>query len=166
MSSWIRFSSVDAERLFSADQEAGASHWTLNQWAEELSHQDSFVWGDCDSMDKDVSAYLAVRVVAGECWLMNIAVRPHLRRQGRAALLMSHLLEFAASRSLAVFLEVRSTNQGAISLYEQSGFQRLSVRPGYYAGKNGDPKVDALVMRWQPTAAQGTAAAKTQLPDT
>jgi hypothetical protein len=42
-------------------------------------------------------------------------------------------------------LEVRADNAGAIALYERFGFERISVRRGYYPGG-----VDAWVMRLRP----------------
>ena len=36
-----------------------------------------------------------------------------------------------------VFLEVRSYNAAAISLYEKTGFTKISVRKGYYGDCDG-----------------------------
>jgi ribosomal-protein-alanine N-acetyltransferase len=41
-----------------------------------------------------------------------------------------------------VFLEVRSNNDAAISLYESRGFDRQALRADYYG-----PGLDAVVMR-------------------
>ena len=46
----------------------------------------------------------------------------------------------AAAGARKVFLEVRSDNIAAVSLYERFGFEVLRVRSGYYNGK------DATVM--------------------
>jgi ribosomal-protein-alanine N-acetyltransferase len=36
-----------------------------------------------------------------------------------------------------MFLEVRSSNVSAITLYESIGFNEMGVRPGYYPAHNG-----------------------------
>jgi ribosomal-protein-alanine N-acetyltransferase len=42
-------------------------------------------------------------------------------------------------------LEVRTSNEAAISLYRRFGFAPAGVRPGYYTDADGT-KTDALVM--------------------
>ena len=57
--------------------------------------------------------------------------------------LLDHLLEYARShKARFVRLEVRSSNEAAIGLYERSGFKRVGVRPEYYE-RSGE---DAVVM--------------------
>ena len=43
------------------------------------------------------------------------------------------------------FLEVRPSNRGAMALYEQSGFDRIGLRRGYYQAHGG--REDAIVYR-------------------
>ena len=43
----------------------------------------------------------------------------------------------------SMILEVRPTNDPAVALYKNTGFQTIGVRKGYYA----DTREDALVMR-------------------
>jgi ribosomal-protein-alanine N-acetyltransferase len=45
-----------------------------------------------------------------------------------------------------IFLEVRVSNEFAISFYEKYGFKRDAIRYNYY---NGNPKEDALLMSKQ-----------------
>lgn len=42
-----------------------------------------------------------------------------------------------------LLLEVRASNQAAVSLYQQAGFQQAGRRPNYYS----DPVEDAALMR-------------------
>jgi len=53
------------------------------------------------------------------------------------------VLEEARNRKAnAAFLEVRSTNHAAQTLYEKCGFRAIARRPNYYS----DPREDAVVM--------------------
>ena len=89
-----------------------------------------------------LAAFLVARpLVAGECEILNLAVAPEIRRQGLAtALLEAFLRGFKG----AVFLEVRSSNAGALAFYKAFGFQELAVRQGYYSS----PPEAAIVMKF------------------
>ena len=83
----------------------------------------------------------------------NIAIEPAQRRQGIATALLEHLFEQADQPGEQYTLEVRTSNEPAIALYELFGFESAGVRPGYYH----DNKEDALIM-WR-TAAEAQPAA-------
>ncbi len=90
------------------------------------------------------SAPLAVGFLVAQCggpeWeLENIAVLPGFRRRGAGAALLSALLEEAGARHAErILLEVRASNQSAIRLYGQAGFQLLARRRGYYQNPTED----------------------------
>jgi ribosomal-protein-alanine N-acetyltransferase len=74
---------------------------------------------------------------------MNVAVDPDHQRRGVATALLERL--FALTRDderRGYTLEVRISNDGAIRLYEQLGFEPRGVRRGYYT----DNREDALIM--------------------
>ena len=71
----------------------------------------------------------------------DILVKPSFRRRGIASLLLGELLAQIKGQTKKVFLEVRSSNLYAQSLYKKWGFATLSVRKKYYS--DGE---DALVM--------------------
>lgn len=85
-----------------------------------------------------------LEVLVPESELHSLAVLPAKRRHGLGSILLNSALTEARKRGAAeIFLEVRSSNQAAICLYEHAGFMPLSVRRGYYS----HPREDALVMR-------------------
>jgi ribosomal-protein-alanine N-acetyltransferase len=76
--------------------------------------------------------------------LVSIAVLPEHRRGGLGHELLKELeKECAAGRIESVFLEVRISNEAAIGLYENNGFDRIGVRKAYY----NDTGEDAILMR-------------------
>ena len=90
-----------------------------------------------------IAGYIVARETAGEMHINNVAVREQYRRRGIGLALLSHVIDEA--RRLGVktaFLEVRSGNFAAQSLYERCGFKAIARRANYYS----DPREDAVVM--------------------
>jgi ribosomal-protein-alanine N-acetyltransferase len=74
---------------------------------------------------------------------MNLAVAPKHRRKNIAAGLLERLFVVTAGEGRRGYtLEVRVSNDVAISLYEKAGFKARGVRRGYYT----DNREDALIM--------------------
>lgn len=79
----------------------------------------------------------------GEGDIMTIAVRPEYRRTGIAKELIARLESWARARGAnAMMLEVDVTNENAISLYRNLGYETLNVRKNYYGYGQ-----DAQIMR-------------------
>jgi [ribosomal protein S18]-alanine N-acetyltransferase len=74
--------------------------------------------------------------------VMNVAVDPRLRRVGIGGSLLARLFELADSPHEQYTLEVRTSNEAAIVLYERFGFRTAGRRRGYYH----DNREDALIM--------------------
>ena len=84
-----------------------------------------------------------VAFLADDAHVTSIAVDPQHHRLGVGTTLMEELIELSAARvSGSITLEVRVSNESAIALYEQLGFESAGVRPNYYA----DTKEGAVIM--------------------
>jgi ribosomal-protein-alanine N-acetyltransferase len=91
--------------------------------------------------ESEVAGFLAVRKVADEAEILNLAVAPQFRRRGLAReLLEGYIKGFAG----AVFLEVRESNRVARSTYQALGFKAVSRRESYYRY----PPEAAIVMKF------------------
>ena len=91
-----------------------------------------------------VVGYVGSQSVMGEADMMNLAVLPAYRRKGIAKTLVEKLIQGLQEEGVyCLTLEVRSSNDAAISLYEQLGFKQVGRRPNYYSA----PKEDALILR-------------------
>ncbi len=90
-----------------------------------------------------VLGYAGISCVLDEGYITNVAVFPEYRKQGVGTAIMNAVLDLANSLNLSfVSLEVRVSNNNAISLYEKLGFEKVAVRPNFYS----DPKEDANIM--------------------
>ncbi len=73
--------------------------------------------------------------------ITNIAVLPEYRGLGYGKMLVTEIIKQAQFNNIErIFLEVRSSNNIAIKLYEKCGFKLISCRKRYY--KDGE---DALI---------------------
>ncbi len=92
-----------------------------------------------------IDAYGIVSVVAGECHILNLCVRPEVQGRGIGRKVLTHVLARARQTSSeAVFLEVRPSNRVAINLYLGMGFNEVGVRKRYYPTHGG--REDAIIM--------------------
>lgn len=135
-------SALDIEHAFALLQESPqATMWTkesLEEWATSKS-----AWvaelGGC------VAGILLGRVAADEYEILNLAVGQSFRRRRIATSLVNAAMEKARSEGAQDFyLEVRASNEGAIALYLQAGFQICGLRTNYYS----DPSEDAMLMNF------------------
>ena len=97
---------------------------------------------DAPNREAFACGFLVAQCGGPEWELENLAVLPVSRRRGVGAALLATLLEEARARHAErILLEVRASNQSAIRLYAQAGFQLLARRRGYYQ----NPTEDALL---------------------
>lgn len=118
--------------LFAVEQACFGDDWTREMLFEEIENPLSVLV--TEQQEGAVAGFALGRVVADEGELFQIGVLPEFRKRGIAVGLLSELLGKMSERGAAkCFLEVRSRNAPAIALYEKCGFQRISVRRGYYS---------------------------------
>ena len=116
--------------------------WSRNMLAEELDNACSAFLVAVDANDK-VVGYAGLQVVLDEGYIANVAVFPEYRRQGIAGQLLQVFMNFAEANRLAFLtLEVRASNQAAIALYANRGFEEVGRRKNYYE----HPREDAIIM--------------------
>lgn len=116
--------------------------WSVNSIASELDNRLS-LWLVALEDDK-VIGYVGSQTVLGETDMMNIATHPDYRKRGIATALITGLMEaLEASGSHSLMLEVRASNEPAVSVYRKLGFEKVGRRKNYYR----NPKEDALIMR-------------------
>ena len=116
--------------------------WSRNMLAEELDNLLSAFLVALDDFGR-VVGYAGLQVVLDEGYIANIAVFPEHRRKGVAGQLLQVFMNFAEANRLAFLtLEVRASNQAAIALYANRGFEEVGRRKNYYE----HPKEDAIIM--------------------
>lgn len=91
-----------------------------------------------------VVGYGILSIAAGEAHILNLCVDPMYRELGYGERLLDEVLEIACREDVSeVLLEVRPSNEKAISLYRKKGFRNIAKRPAYYQASEG--REDAAV---------------------
>ena len=123
---------------------ATAAHWSAEQYEALFHASDPGRVALIMEEEAELHGFVIARVVAEEWEIENIAIAGPARRRGRGTRLLGELLDLARAKgAMAVFLEVRESNQAARALYEKWAFLESGRRRGYYA----DPKEDAILYR-------------------
>jgi ribosomal-protein-alanine N-acetyltransferase len=115
------------------------SQWTAVQIGEDLEKNDAIVL--VIETNGQINGHAIAWCIAGELEVMTLAVSPKCRRMGLGMTLLQALL--AKRTHSKAFLELRESNQAALSLYTRAGFEIVGRRKRYY--RDGE---DALIMRW------------------
>lgn len=100
----------------------------------------------CEEMDK-ILGYGLLSIAVGEAHILNISVDPAEQGHGIGRRLLQHLIDTAQGRAETMFLEVRPSNEVAIALYQDIGFNEIGVRKDYYPAENG--REDAIMLALQ-----------------
>jgi ribosomal-protein-alanine N-acetyltransferase len=148
-----RLTYADLPQVIAIERRAFPTPWSLAMFVLELSKPS----GICLAAVRDerVVGYMVCSRYDRVWHVMNVAVDDRRLRQGIATALLTRLFEIADRPGEQYTLEVRESNQGAITLYERFGFKSAGLRPGYYH----DNKEDAVIM-WR-TAEVGQAVEET-----
>lgn len=113
------------------EKEAFDMPWTENMFIPEVNSANAtYVVG---TRGEEVICYGGFHTVLDEAHITNIAVKSTSRGKGIGRFLFATLLAKAKEAGAKlVTLEVKSTNNAAISLYESFGFKVAGVRKRYY----------------------------------
>lgn len=133
----------DLDAIVQIERASFKSAWTWDMFKWELQNAPVSQLHVLRVGDGAIVAFSTIWIVADEVHINNVAVLPAHRRQGLGRTLLEAVLETAAGQGARrATLEVRRSNDGAIRLYEQMGFELAGVRPRYYT----DPDEDALIL--------------------
>jgi ribosomal-protein-alanine N-acetyltransferase len=118
------------------------SPWSANSFVQEVRNTVSHLWAAADEKGK-LEGYICFWLFDREIQLINIAVHPEKRKRGIGGHLLREMIRIGILKGMEkVWLEVRTSNPGARSLYEKLGFVAVGRRPRYYR----DTHEDAIVM--------------------
>jgi [ribosomal protein S18]-alanine N-acetyltransferase len=136
----------DMPEVLEIERVAFTNPWSPELLRRELTHDWSTILLAEEELAPGVRRLLGFAifwVVHDELHILNVATDPSQRRRGVARAVMDATLERGRQRRCVMAtLEVRRSNEAALSLYRGLGFRAVGVRPNYYV----DEGEDAIVM--------------------
>ena len=138
---------ADLDAVAAIERDVFGDPWSRRAFHDllALAHVRGFVVEDAST--QAIVGYAVCSHVADEGEILNLATTDHWRRRGVGRTLLAAVLAWLTSQGAAqVFLEVRASNEAAIGMYRDAGFETMGVRPNYYRR----PTEDAVTMVLRP----------------
>ncbi len=137
--------SDDISRIAQLERLCFSEPWSV-QSLTACCKNPEYIFFTAKDKNENIAGYCSMRYVLDEAEICNVAVDAKYRRMGAASALVREIIKTACELHLkSISLEVRESNEAAISLYEKFGFNRSGVRRGFYE----KPREDAFIMTKQ-----------------
>ncbi|MBS3803923.1 MAG: ribosomal protein S18-alanine N-acetyltransferase [Oleiphilaceae bacterium] len=136
----------DLDAVLDIERQGYSHPWTPGVF-RDCFHANYRTWALTE--DKEVIGYAVVAYMVDEAHLLNLCVARRHHRSGGARYLLRHLIAQARQENMSrVLLEVRLSNEPAVTLYNSEGFEQIGIRPQYYPAVRGreSARVMALVI--------------------
>lgn len=132
----------DVEDIYEIETLCFPDPWSRDALTYELEENPRAFYIVAD-LDGQVVGYAGLWWIEDEGHITNVAVKPGYRNRRIGEGIISVMIDFTSKEGIKHHtLEVRRSNDPAISLYEKFGFRTEGVRKRYYRN-NGE---DALIM--------------------
>lgn len=135
----IRAMSIDdLDRIVELEQQLFTTSWKKEDFLYEI-YENTFSFNFVLEVENIIIGYVGVWIMYEQSQITTIGIDKDYQRKGYAEVLMKEIIQFACEEGSEVMsLEVRVSNQPAISLYEKCGFVNQAVRKNYYQDNNED----------------------------
>jgi ribosomal-protein-alanine N-acetyltransferase len=131
----------DLDQVMEIEESLFSVPWTKEGYFTYLTRKDTMFL--VVEEKGQILGYCGLLMILDEGDVLNVAVRSDRQKEGIGNFLMESMIRLSGEIGIRIYhLEVRSSNERAIRLYERIGFQRDGLRKGYYT----DPVEDAILM--------------------
>lgn len=134
-------SSTDLPEIVEIEALTQIAPWTLAMFQQCLRANSQ---GVVTVLNNKIIGYILVLSQLGESHILNFGILPDYQHQGHGTKLLQHALKTVKEQGAGLaYLEVRSSNHPAITLYKKMGFKLIGERKSYYTTATG--REDAFV---------------------
>lgn len=133
----------DLQEVCKIEKDNFSLPWSERSFIESMERNDTVFLTALEG--EEVAGYIGCYCIAGTGEITNVAVKDTCRRRGIGAMLLEGL--YKAGETLDTrefFLEVRESNEAAISLYSRQGFVKEGIRKNFY-----EKPVENAVIMWK-----------------
>ena len=134
----------DIEEIYNIEKNTNTHPWSKENFESSINAGNgSLIF----KIEGNIVGYAFFSIAGSDSQLLNITVsKDHQKKGFGKKILEKFIYQSKVLGATVIFLEVRVSNELAISFYEKYGFKRDAIRYNYY---NGNPKEDALLMSKQ-----------------
>ena len=135
------------EELFLLESDLFTNSWSENTLEEQLKIKTSLNLGL--KVNNELISYVLCQDLFPEIEILRFGVKRKFQLQGKGKFLLKSLISLLKQKNYnRIFLEVNTSNSGAISLYKQFGFIDMGIRKNYYfeSGVYYDAKIMQLTL--------------------
>lgn len=131
----VKMSEKHLKEVVEIAQTNRLSYWSLDDYQEEISRKDSYCLISRNQEGNTIGFIVARLIMSEECGeIYNIAVRDEAKHQGVGKLMLSAFIKYCKDKELGkIHLEVRESNQAAISFYLKMDFRVVGIRKNFYS---------------------------------
>ena len=146
--SYNKLSFNDIDSIVLIEQQNSHNPWSENQLIESIQNPTNLC---CSiSTNNQIIGFLMAMPALDTADILNISINKDYQRKGYGKKLLHYLIKELRDRMIRqLLLEVRVSNQAAITFYLEYGFEEISLRKNYYMINSKDPnqKEDGIIMR-------------------
>ncbi len=136
-----RMTAQHVDAVLEIENECFSHPWSRQSIESELNNKTSVFYTALEG--DEVAGYIGMSTVLDEGYIFNVAVSAKHRKKGIGSALISELVTYGKKNNFCFLtLEVRESNENAISLYSKFGFIKVGERKNYYS----DPAENAVLM--------------------
>lgn len=146
-----RMTLEDIPEVVEIENQCFSQPWSEKSFQDSLTREDTIflvcveddLAGEEEVMSR-VTGYIGLYLSFEEASVTNVAVSPSFRKKGYGEALVTAAKEAVREAGAeCIFLEVRQSNEPAISLYKKLDFEELGIRKKFYE----HPVEDAIIMK-------------------
>ena len=137
-----RMTLEDIPAVVEIEKQCFSLPWSANSFEDSITREDT-IFLVCEA-EENITGYMGLYLSFEEASVTNVAVSPVFRKKGYGEALVENAKKAAKEAGAeCIFLEVRQSNQPALSLYKKIGFEELGIRKKFYE----HPVEDAIIMK-------------------
>jgi ribosomal-protein-alanine N-acetyltransferase len=127
----------DLPKVLAIEAVSSSTPWSEQMFLDEISHPFSSCYVlEESSSPGEVLGYICFRILGKESEVLNLSVSPSFRRCGLGRKLMEFYLGYSVAQGVErSYLEVCSSNEGALQLYRSLSYEVTGRRKGFYLGR-------------------------------
>ena len=128
----------DLESIILLENELFTLPWHIEDYLYEI-HNNEFARLFVLEIDNKIVGYGGLHIIFDQAQVTTIGISKQYQKKGYGQLLLEYLLEISKiNHCETISLEVRVSNENAISLYKKKGFETINIRKSYYSDNHED----------------------------